>query len=267
MALLTKKCLRIPRMGKKLVRVEEGGRAIFVSEFKQQVHQVKHLKTLVMKTFQKNQKWSMSLKATPMFTAENARPKIGDDDGISNRTLDVLIVLFTVIALCISIGSATANNDVKYRILLRQAMLDMDRLHYDKALIKLLEVRANTDENANVNQMLGICYLYGEKSAEKAAFYLSLAAPFASSEYEEWDLDEENASTKVNYDLARAYELLENYEKAAKCYGEFLATIQWAEKPSTSRMFAIISQRAELCKLAAAKQAESQQHQNVAVNN
>ena len=254
-----------------MVRVEEGGRAIFVSEFKQQVHQTIAIttttKTLIMKTLQNNQTMSINANAALNQTSKNQKPRIGDDDGISERTLNALIVILTVLALCLSIGSATANDDVKYRVLLRQAMLDMDRMQYDKALVKLLEVRANIDENANVNQMLGMCYLYGSKSAEKAVFYFNLAAPFASDEHEEWDLDEKNASTRVIYHLATAYEQSENYEKAAEFYGQFLASLQTPDKPNTSRTFAIISQKAETCRLAAAKQAEDVENQNIVLTN
>jgi len=261
------KRFRIPIIRKKMVRVEEGRQAIFVSEFKQQVHQVKQQKTLIMKTLNKNQKWSVSLKPASNYTEETPRPKVGDDDGISDRTMTVLIVLFTIITVCISIGSASANNDLKYRILLRQAMLDMDRMQYDKALVKLIEVRANTDDNANVNHMLGMCYLQSPESVEKAVFYFNLAAPFASPDYEEWDLDETTAPAEVVYYLASAYEQLEDYAKAAEYYGQFLASMNESnEHPNTSRTYAIISQKVETCKLATAEQSAELDYQSVVLN-
>tara|TARA_R110002072_G_scaffold254229_2_gene413100 strand:+ start:383 stop:1114 length:732 start_codon:yes stop_codon:yes gene_type:complete len=242
-----------------LVRVEEGSRAIFVSEIKQP-------KTLIMKTLHENQNWSLSLKAAPTITKESQRSQIGDDDGISNKAMNALIVLLTLITLITSIGTAVANDDVKYRILLRQAMLDIDRAHYEKALVKLLEVRANTEGSANVNHLIGTCYLHVPNSDEKAAFYLSQAVNSTSADYQEWDLDEQNAPLNVAYHLATVYERLEEFDKAADYYGQFLATMESPDKPNTSRTYAIISQNADKCKVAYAQRAVDLSNENVVVN-
>lgn len=219
-----------------------------------------------MKTLSENQNWSVSMKPTPTFTAETPRPKIGDDDGISNQAMNALIVFFTLITLGISIVSATANDDAKYRIMLRQAMLDMDRMEYDKALIKLLDVRANTNENANVSHMLGLCYLYGQESPNEAVFYLNQAVKSVSKDYQEWDLDETNAPTETAYHLAMAYEKLENFGKAAGFYREYLALVNDPEKPNTSRTYAMIGLKADSCQLAAEKQAASFENENIVIN-
>ncbi len=219
-----------------------------------------------MKTSNNNQNLSMSLKPTQTFNQEMPRPKIGDDDGISNRAMNALIVLFTLITLGASILSANAQDNVKYRIILRQAMLDMDRLEYDKALIKLLEVRANTDENANVNHMLGMCYLYGQEAPTKAAFYLNQAVKTVSRDYQEWDLDETNAPAETAYHLAIAYEKLEDFGKAAGFYQQYLASVSNPEKPNTSRTFAIISRNADRCQLAAEKQMADEELENMVIN-
>jgi tetratricopeptide (TPR) repeat protein len=219
-----------------------------------------------MKTSNNNQNWSMNLKSAQTFNQEATRPKIGDDDGISNQAMNALIVLFMLITVGLSIVSAAASDDVKYRILLRQAMLDMDRLEYDKALVKLLEVRANTDENANVNHMLGMCYLYGQEAPDKAAFYLNQAVRSVSKDYLEWDLDEKNAPVETAYHLAIAYEQLENFGKAAGFYQQYLASVRDPDKPNTSRTYAIISHKAESCQLAAEKQAASFGNENIVIN-
>jgi tetratricopeptide (TPR) repeat protein len=219
-----------------------------------------------MKTLNKHQNWSMSLKPAPTFTEESSRPKIGDDDGISNRAMNALIVVFTLITLGISIFTASAQDNVKYRIMLRQAMLDMDRIEYDKALIKLLEVRANTAENANVSHMIGLCYLYGQESADKAAFYLNQAVKSVSKDYQEWDLDETNAPLQTAYHLAIAYEKLEDFGRAAGFYQQYLALVSNPDKPNTSRTYAIISSNADRCQLAAEKQVASFGNENVVIN-
>ena len=222
-----------------------------------------------MKTLKNNQTWDASYKAIPnQFTAD-PKPKIGDDDGISNKAMNALIVLFMFLTVSVSIATAAPTEDVKYRILLRQAMLDMDRLDYDKAISKLLEVRANTADNANVNQMIGVCYLYGANAPEKAVFFLNRAVAEASSEYEEWDLDETRSPIQTNYHLAKAYESLEDFEKAAVYYAQFLDYLDSKYGMASSRTYTIIRNNAASC-LAAAKNQDGEKDallpENVVLN-
>ncbi|MCB9192349.1 MAG: hypothetical protein H6603_01925 [Flavobacteriales bacterium] len=219
-----------------------------------------------MKTLKENQNWSAGLGTYIQNQEATPRPKIGDDDGITNRTMNLLIILFTLLTVGVSVASATANDDVKYRILLRQAMLDIDRMDYDKAIVKLLEVRSNTGENANVNHLLGKCYLYGEVSAEKAVFYLNRASAEATAEYEDWDLDETRAPLETLYLLAKAYESTEHYDMAADFYAQFLESMEGGKVKASSRTYAIISQNATNCRIAAANQASSDEQVGIVQN-
>lgn len=220
---------------------------------------------IIMKTQINNQSNETYFKQQNSITSD-PKPKIGDDDGITDRAMNLLIVLFMLLTLGISIASAApANDEVKYRILLRQAMLDMDRLEYEKAIIKLLEVRANTEENPNVNQMLGICYLYGREDAEKAVFYLNRAAQFASTEFEEWDMDEKRSPIQTLYHLGKAYEQLNDMAKAAEFYTQYLAFLEVDPLASKSRTFAMIKRNANNCYVAAQNQVQ-QTENNVVLN-
>lgn len=220
-----------------------------------------------MKTLNENQKWSVGLRSYLQENEESIpRSKIGDDDGISNRAMNAVIVLFMLLTVGISIAAAAPTDEVKYRILLRQAMLDIDRMDYDRAIVKLLEVRSNTEENANVNHLLGVCYLYSGISNEKAVFYLSRALPEASAEYEEWVLEETRAPLEVMYLLAKAYERTEQFDMAAELYGQFLASLTTGRLSSSSKTYALISKSAESCKLAAAEQGKSELEQNIVLN-
>lgn len=214
-----------------------------------------------MKTLKENQNWSAGLGAYIQNTEADPRPKIGDDDGISNRAMNFLIVLFTLLTVGVTVvAAATPNDDVKYRIVLRQAMLDIDRMDYDKAIVKLLEVRANTPENANVNYLLGKSYLYGEVSYEKAVFYLNRAATSVTDEYENWDLEETRAPNETVYLLAMAYENLEQFDLAAELYGIFLTELKNEGKlDESSKTYAIISRSAERSRIAAANQSSDEQ--------
>lgn len=219
-----------------------------------------------MKILKDNQTWSTSLKAVTHKSEASPRPKIGDDDGISNRALNAVIILFMLLTVGVSIATAAPTEDVKYRILLRQAMLDMDRLEYDKAITKLLEVRANTEENANVSHMIGLCYLYGQNSPEKAVFYLNRAISAVSVDYEAWDLDESRAPVQTSYHLAKAYESLEDFAKAAEYYGMFLNYVQDDSALASSRTYTLISRNAEKCRVAAANSAANEAIDNVVLN-
>lgn len=208
-----------------------------------------------MKTLKENQNWSAGLGAYIQNHEVEPRPKIGDDDGISNRAMNFLIVLFTLLTVGVTVAAAAPNDDVKYRIMLRQAMLDIDRMDYDKAIVKLLEVRANTEENANVNHLLGKCYLYGDVSYDKAVFYLNRAAESVTSDYEEWDLEETRAPMETVYMLAIAYENLKQFDMASQLYGIFLSELKNEGKLNeASKTYAIINRSAEDCRIAAAQQ-------------
>ena len=208
-----------------------------------------------MKTLNENQKWSTGLGA---YLQENEgstpRPKIGDDDGISNKAMNAVLVLFMLLTVGISIAAAAPTDEVKYRILLRQAMLDIDRMDYDKAIVKLLDVRANTEENANLNHLLGVCYLNSGKSYEKAVFYLNRALTDVSADYEEWVLEETRAPLEVMYLLAKAYEKTEQFDMAADLYAQFLASLQTGKLNPSSKTYALISKSAENCRIAATQQ-------------
>lgn len=219
-----------------------------------------------MKTLNENQKWNAGLNLQLQEANSKPRPRIGDDDGISDRAMNFLIVLFTLLTVGVSIAGATPNDDVKYRIMLRQAMLDIDRTDYDKAIIKLLEVRANTEETALVNHLLGKCYLYGEVSSEKAVFYLNLANADTSVDFEEWDLDETKAPLQNTLMLAKAYEKTEHFDMAAEFYAQFLKNVGEEGLDPSSRTYALIGRKVEECQYAAIQQGNVLIDENLVYN-
>lgn len=201
-----------------------------------------------MKTLNEQKNWGVELRTSYV---EPSKPKIGDDDGISDRFMNMVIVLFTLLTLGISFAASAQKCDsLQNRIMLRQAMLDMEREHYEKAVVKLLEVRVNAPDNANVNQMLGKCFLCGSRETDKAIFYLSRAVTQMSEDYEEWDLDETRAPLETAYYLAKAYEDQEQMALAAESYELYLNATADATV-SKSRTYAMIRRSAERCRAAA----------------
>lgn len=206
-----------------------------------------------MKTI-KNKTNELKLAGQFQEAQEAPRPRIGDDDGITNGMMNAMIVLFMLLTVVGSITvSAQSIELTENRILLRQAMLDMDRLEYGNAIQKLLQVRQHEEQNANVNYLLGVCYLHGKsvKAPAKAAFYLSRASASVSSDYEKWDLDEINAPPRAMFQLGTAYEHLDEYAKASECYENYLAHLETKDGVERSKMYAMIKQSALECQLAA----------------
>jgi tetratricopeptide (TPR) repeat protein len=175
-------------------------------------------------------------------------PKIGTDDGISNRLMNILLVIFMLLTVGLAVASGAVADDVKYRLLLRQSMLDIDQLNYDDALPKLMEVFAVDPENANVTYMLGVCHLRGTGNYHKAAFYFEKAAKSVSPTYLTWDLEERSSPVQTLYLLASAYESAGAFEKAAVAYQNFLAFgAEEGAKKLSQRVTAMIQRNLAQC--------------------
>jgi tRNA A37 threonylcarbamoyladenosine modification protein TsaB len=116
------------------------------------------------------------------------------------------------------------NKANEHRILLKQAMLDIDRLNYDAAMQKLLDLNRFSNGNAHTDYLLGKCYLYSNtnNSFEKAAAYLNKAAESINPDYEFWVLNETQAPIDVLYHMGKAYEKLEFYEEATASLNAYL---------------------------------------------
>ncbi len=149
-------------------------------------------------------------------------PRIGTDDGISNRTLNLLILLFMLLTVSVAVASGSQADEIKSRILLRQSMLDIDQLQYDLAIPKLMEVLAKDPSNSNAAYLLGVCHLYGTRNFHQAAFYLENASKSVSPTYESWDLDERNAPAQTFYLLATAWEQANDDLRAVVAYENYM---------------------------------------------
>ncbi len=182
-------------------------------------------------------------------------PKIGTDDGISNRMLNVLLIIFMLLTVGLAVASGAVADDVKYRLLIRQSMLDIDQLNYEDALPKLMEVFVVDPENANVTYMLGVCHLRGTGNFHQAAFYFEKAAKSVSPTYLTWDLEERSSPVQTLYLLASAYESAGAFEKAAVAYQTFLAfgAEEGAQKLSP-RVTAMIQRNLIHCQLQATEE-------------
>jgi tetratricopeptide (TPR) repeat protein len=156
---------------------------------------------------------------------QTSGPRIGTDDGISNRGMNILLIIFMMLTVGLAVASATESDDVKMRILLRQSMLDVEQQRYEEAVPKLMELLAKDSENANAAYLLGMCHLYGTRNFHQAAFYLDRASAAASRSYVAWDLDERNAPVHAHYLLATAWEQAGDDDRAAMAYEQYIAAV------------------------------------------
>jgi tetratricopeptide (TPR) repeat protein len=165
----------------------------------------------------------------------------------------MIAILLLQLSLVVPASAQKNKQTLENRILLRQAMLDIDRLQYDKAISKLLLLRMTEEVQPNVAYLLGRSYLYSNRlrSIEKAVFYLAKASEHASDKYEEWDLDERNAPMEVFYHLGKAQEKFGLYEAAAESYESFLAHLSDDKNIQRSKMYGLIEQTVLDCQFAA----------------
>jgi tetratricopeptide (TPR) repeat protein len=202
-----------------------------------------------MKTIDNRSVWSATLQyqgGNAQSNGTSSGPKVGTDDGISNRALNILIILFMLLTVGMSLASA--NDDVKSRILLRQSMLEVERTDYEAALPMLMELFAKDATNANVNHMIGICHLYGTGNFHHAAFYLSMAATSVSNDYQVWDLEERSSPVQTLYLLATAYEQAGRDDLAAETFTKYLTHVgQEGGKKISPRMRGIIERQLAQC--------------------
>ena len=203
-----------------------------------------------MKTLNQNKKWSARLTDYLYSTEKEPRPKIGDDDGISDKAMNVVIVLFMLLTVGVTFVAAKPAQSAHQTDagLFRKALDDMDQMRFEHAISKLLKVKKFAPNNANLDFLLGKCYLYGDVSAEKAAYYLTRATTRIADDYKAWDVSEDRAPAEAIYLLAQAYERTEHFDMAALYYEKFLALLNQVPEKANSRTYAIISRAADKCK-------------------
>lgn len=164
---------------------------------------------------------------------------VGDDDGVSTGSLNVLLSALIILLLSFSLvlmltfsmvasayGAGTDGNGRSLHTVLRQAILAMDDGNYQQALSGLLEVHAQDPENRSVAYQIGRCLLYGLNQPELAADYLRKAAKGTTDVYDRWDLEQRTAPHTALYDMGKALETTGWYAEAKGWYILYMGTIK-----------------------------------------
>lgn len=187
-------------------------------------------------------------------TADQSLP-VGDDDGVSTSSLNVLIATFivglTLMAITVGIKSASAkgrmvahsggdivNNDM--RIVLRQAVQAMEEGRYAQALTALLEVQAKQPTNCRVKHLIGECFLYGMNQPELAIPYFKAASASLSATFDRWDIDSQEAPFTALFNLGKALQLSGEYAEAIAAYTEFLGHLKPSKGAEGRRLYTAV---------------------------
>ncbi|MCB9187250.1 MAG: PD40 domain-containing protein [Flavobacteriales bacterium] len=105
-----------------------------------------------------------------------------------------------------------------------------DALVYDgkymDALPLLEDLYAYDTSNANLNYLLGMCYLIGKKDHDLAIRRLESATKSVSLEYSEGNWKEKNAPGKAYYFLGRAYHYKNRFDRAITNYYNYRSFIE-----------------------------------------
>lgn len=90
--------------------------------------------------------------------------------------------------------------------------------NYSAALTPLLKISENDADNANVNYLIGLCYLYSDFDKDKAPDYFKKTLKDTIYDYKRGDFNQRKAPTCTYYYLAKAYHLNYKFDEAIKMF-------------------------------------------------
>lgn len=93
--------------------------------------------------------------------------------------------------------------------------------NYADALKPLLRVNKDNPDNANVNYLVGLCYINSDYDKAKAIPFLKKATQSISKEYEDASFKEMNAHPSALYLLGKAYHYNYQFDKAIESYASY----------------------------------------------
>ena len=108
---------------------------------------------------------------------------------------------------------------------------------YPEALSAFLKVYRGEDyqDNANLNYLIGVCYLRIKGQKENALKYLEKSVTNVSKNYSEGSFREESAPNESYLLLGNAYRINENLKKAYENYNKYLDVLEADNKIESKR--------------------------------
>jgi hypothetical protein len=96
---------------------------------------------------------------------------------------------------------------------------------YSEAINYYLQIYSERSDNANLAFCIGVCYINMPGKKDLAVKYLEEAAKNMSAKHKEGTLNQVSAPYDALYELARAYRINYNFEKAKEAYLKYKKTL------------------------------------------
>lgn len=175
---------------------------------------------------------------TPQSNISNNRsyrldptPKIGDNDGITDKVLNAALFLLCTILLVLSIASTALAQDSMDPVLKEMttsALMDMNYNNFEVALDKLITVQGHAP-SASIDHLLGVCYLnLGNNVA--AGIHLESAIQDMVEEEDAWSPFSGKAPIHALNYLGKVYYDQADFEKAIEYFSRFLVSLYVMEE-------------------------------------
>lgn len=157
-------------------------------------------------------------------------PKIGDNDGITDKALNAALFILCTVLLVLSLASTALANDTMDPVLKEMttsALMDMNYNNFEEALEKLITVQGHAP-SASIDHLLGVCYLnLGNNVA--AEIHLEAAIENMVEEDEEWSPFSEKAPIHALNYLGKVYYDRADFENAIEYFSRFLVNLYMME--------------------------------------
>jgi tetratricopeptide (TPR) repeat protein len=185
-----------------------------------------------------------TMKVNP--NPRQAKPRVGTDDGISDKTLNGLIMVFMLLMLGIAVASASNRDGVSDETVLQHAVVDVDNGRFDEAARKLRALSVRHPESAYVSYLLGICTMQREQAMEEAIAHLSKCANRVADNARPCLRADGEVPVMALYLLGSAMESAGQAEAASQAYEQYLlAAAQSTETNLSPRVIGMIQRKVD----------------------
>jgi tetratricopeptide (TPR) repeat protein len=137
---------------------------------------------------------------------------------MTKKTISLLVIFFLTLAL-------TAQENKQLQNTFLDAEYFFMNEDYSDAINYYLQIYSELPDNANLAFCIGVCYLNMPGKKNLAVKYLETAVKNMSAKHKEGSLNQVSAPYDALYELARAYRINFNFDKAKETYQRYKETL------------------------------------------
>lgn len=97
--------------------------------------------------------------------------------------------------------------------------------NYSAAIKPLTEILLSNQENANINHLVGLCFLNSSFEKDKAISFLEKAVLNTTADYKQGNLKQEKAPLKTYFYLGQAYHYCYKFSKAEEAFNKYISLL------------------------------------------